>query len=322
MNNSERGAIAAIALLIVVGAMFVTGGVYVYSKYQKDSADRELINSAQNSIRSSTPTDRAREISADLAWAKTRLKMETDKLNQLKTDAELAIKANPELLGKTYADIKAALVKIPVIKIPNAAVNAELSAQKLEVQKILETWQGYLANPTPENIAALQASISTNLNQVNNYIDGLSEAATTLTPGNSGLTQEQITNIQNAVNNAAQQVGTASSNVTSTTTTTSSNTTGSNTSGSTSTNTNKGTSVQEQQQVVDDIQEQIDDLEQEQEDVLNEINNQTGGNGTSTSTDTNTSTSSEETDPGIRYTPPPTTNPEGGPQLIQGINSQ
>jgi hypothetical protein len=338
MKNTQRGAVAAIALMIVVGLMFVMGGSYVYSKYKKDSADRDLIFSINSSLRAAEPTERALQISADLAWAKTRLQMETTKLNALKTEAALAGGLD-QTLRDTYLKVNNAIANKTNFQLQtNTALQTQLTATRAEISAILNNWQSLV---TTQNTSALQAAIKKDLPTVQNYLNTLSNTVNSLTPANSGLTQTQITTYQNAVTAATEEVNNAvvtltTAETTNTTTQTSTNTTtssGSNTSGSSNTggsntggSTNTQQQIEEQQEIVDQIEEEIQDLEEEQTQVQNEINNGTGDTtggtttGTDTTTQTNTSTSGSGST-GEDYVPPPRTT-SGGPQLIQGVNPQ
>jgi hypothetical protein len=336
MKNTERGAIAAIALLIVVGAMFVTGGVYVYSKYKEDAAERDLIFSVRSAIRAAEPTERAIQISADLAWAKARLQMETDKLNQLKAEAGLAVDMSA-VLKDAYTKVDTAFsVKTAQIKI----ADEQLAFKREQIGQILNNWENLLANPTPENTRKLREALRVELPQVQLYFNSLSTAVNSLTPANSGLTQTQINTYQTAVTEATTQVTTAVTSVTNAETQaqTSTSTSGSGSSGNTSSNntsdsnntgndTDDETTVEEQEEIVDEIEDLIEDLEEEQTQVETEIQNQSNGTtGTSTNSGGNTGTNpgsqGTSSNTGTTYIPPTQNTNTDGPQLIEGINQQ
>ena len=105
--KTTRGFVAG-ALIVVVALMFAAGGVYIYSKTQADQANDNLIESAKQNIQASKPSERALQISADLAWAKTRLQMETTKLQELKIQSATAISLN-SALRDTYLKINDAV---------------------------------------------------------------------------------------------------------------------------------------------------------------------------------------------------------------------
>jgi hypothetical protein len=262
--TSQRGFVAT-ALLIVVAAMFVTGGVYIYSKTKQELRENELILAAQEGLQASQPTEQALQLSADLAWARTRLQMESGKLNDLKEQSRVAAILN-SALKDTYLKINDA-VKINLAT--PSKVSTKLTTTQKQITQILDKWQALVAAGTSaQQTIALQTAIHTDLPTINSYLHELSAIVNNLTPSNSGLTQQQISQLQTAVTTATQEVVAAANTLTQTETQVAaqSSSSGSQSNSGTQTSTSEGntqTQIQNQQQVVNNLQEQVEQLAQQ-----------------------------------------------------------
>jgi len=202
MKNPTHG-LVTIALLIVVAALFVLAGVYIYAKHTKDNSENALINAAQNAFDSSTPPQTALEFYAEMAWAKTRLQMENDKLAKLKAEAgtsfiiedalrkgfeklSLAVFAGTDAL---FGNAKTNPNFIPTTK---AAIEISINIKRAEINTILREWQELISSPSGGSSSSLAEAIQEDLPQIQEYLDELKDIIDTLTPGNSGLTQAEI----------------------------------------------------------------------------------------------------------------------------------
>ncbi len=279
--KTNRGFVAT-ALLVVVAAMFVTGGLYIYSKTQTDRAKDDLISNAQRDIDASRPTERTLQISADLAWARTRLQMETTKLNQLKQQSVAAqilnstlrdtyLKINDAITGKTDVLFANARSLNPNLRLNTpAAIENRINAARSEITQILSTWQTLVgAGSSPQNIQALQNAITSDLPTVTAFLQELATIVNNLTPGNSGLTAAEIIELQVAINTAQEQVTNAATTLTNVISNPSNN------SNPSDTNSNN---VQNQQNIIDQIQEEIEELEEELENPTQGSQGSSSGN--------------------------------------------
>src|SRR3989344_4428644 len=278
------------ALFIIVGILFAGGGAYIYNEQIKDSADDRLLSSVRDRINSSRPTMDARQIAADLAWAKTRLRMETDKLSVLKAEAREA-----QLQFGIFADESTKIRNIITSKTNRFFTDAMGTNPKIIFQDID-------AN-TIQRINALRAEVNRIIREgityvdipiINTYISELDQIVDSLIP-DEDFTETDKDDFSDIIEQAYQDVGdivddfvddqTDDNEDTNDGDTGTDNQSDSNTQeGSTDNNSDNSDDpianesdppsiideIQEQLDIIDDLEDEIEELEQIQEQLQQE----------------------------------------------------
>lgn len=198
--NYQRGLVTA-ALIFIVAIIFVVGGIFIYAKYQTQSADDAMLRATEDLIKSGRAPQNASEMYALLAWEKTRLQIETAKLNEMRG---LAIDA---ALGEIYDGVDGALSLTKFNT--NNATGKKLEAIRAKIAAIQAEWKIIRGAGGASTRSAFEAAINKDLASVLAYIDELKQIINTLTPANSGLTQEEIDAYKKAVDDSAISIDTA-----------------------------------------------------------------------------------------------------------------
>ncbi len=263
MKNSERGIVAG-ALLVVVALAFITGALYIYGKSIKRSADDDLLRRAQDNLNSGQVPRTALELYAQLAWEKARLQMETDKLNQLKAEAITAA------LSDVYDGV-GRVFDTSEIKVKNTELQKQIDTVRAQINKILDSWQTLVAAGGGAS-GALHDAIKKDTPNIDVYIEQLKEIINKLTPGNSGLTREEIDALKKGLGEASGAVHDGENNLHNAETGNPPGTVADNNGGTQDNNTTPpggGTNppasdpIKEQEKVVEDAKKDVDDTQKE-----------------------------------------------------------
>ncbi|MEK7646705.1 MAG: hypothetical protein AAB381_03375 [Patescibacteria group bacterium] len=309
MKKAQSG-VATVALIVIVGIAFLTGGTYVYTKVrQQDKSADALLTSAQRSLeRSSRP---AAEVAMELAQARASLRIEIDKLELFRSSSfnressygwALALiqkEISDSVLSKTEDIFK--LVSVAGI---DPSIKITLSQDRQNLVTLVEAWQALYTNGQGISQATISSATQAVLDAAQAYVDALTTATNSLTPENTGTTPEVIDTHQSTVESVSDTVEEAVDTI---------------------------DEAEPDQGDVEDIEEDIEDLEEELEETTSGdtggTGDTTGGTGGDTSgTGTGTGTSGGDTSttstPYVPppYVPPPVVDTSGKPQLIQGSN--
>lgn len=299
---------------IIMIAVLGFAGAYAYTKIHQDQAQKDAL--VRQAEQLATGHASAEEIAAELADARTTAQKELDRL-----DLFVNYSSSPEALAAMREDVFQNVLNVfaknteSVFKDINNSKNqqainsqnsiqAKIAADQAHIQDILQQWKALVTNPVTNSSPGAAVKASTYATQVQTDVKDLQQLAQQLTPGNSGLTPQQIAADQATIDVAVQQIQQVILDLSQTVV--------------------PPAIIQQQQQVVDSTQNQVNNLQQQLIDANNppdaSSNQASPGNVGSGSGGTPPYVPPTINLPGTRYVPPVSVQDPTKPKLIEGAN--